>query len=134
MAFFDELDGKFDGDLTVEFLLSQGFTCVSDTNNLNAVWIKSINIRVWYRTLSHNHLSEYETGVRTLVNSTPGKYNLWVRPGKHMWIGIGLNKKVAEYSERFENPSKSLIATVDTINAIAHKNIYPYDVISIEYE
>jgi hypothetical protein len=49
-----------------------------------------------------------------------------------MWIGIGLNKKVAEYSERFENPSKSLITTVDTINAIEYKNIAPYDVISIE--
>jgi hypothetical protein len=132
MAFFDEFDGKFDGDLTVEFLLSQGFTCVSDTNTLNAVWIKSTNIRVWYRTLSPDRLSEYETGVRTLVNSTYGKYNLWVLPGKHMWIGIGLNKKVAEYSERFENPSKSLISAVDTITAIAHKNVGLHDVISIE--
>ena len=134
MAFFDEFDGKFDGDLTVEFLLSQGFTCVSDTNNLNAVWIKSTNIRVWYRTLSSNRLSEYETGVRTPVNSTPGKYNIWVLPGKHMWIGISLIMKVAEYSERFENPSKTLIATVDTIQAITHKNVDPYDVISIECE
>lgn len=132
MAFFDELDGKLDGDLTIEFLLSQGFTCVSNTNTLNAVWTKSTNIRVWYRTLSYNQLSEYETGVRTPVNSTYGKYNLWVLPGKHMWVGIGLNKKVAEYCERFENPSKSMIITADTIKAIAHKNVGLHDVISIE--